>query len=197
MKKERPEDIAIQSMQKVYQVLAPLDDATRDRVVRSVFELLGIGSPANPPDSPQSGTEMLTKRSEPTTSRTLPDRKVSLIELLQSKQAVTNLQKLVVFAYWRERHENNPRFSRDDLKQYFKMAKESPPKNFDRDFVDVVKKGWIHEDGSESYITSKGLEEVENGFERIRMGKSTRGPKKPQKRTSLKAPRTKRKAAKK
>jgi len=27
-----------------------------------------------------------------------------------------------------------------------------------------VKKGWIHSDGADSYITSKGIEEVESGF---------------------------------
>jgi hypothetical protein len=44
------------------------------------------------------------------------------------------------------------------------MAKEKPPRNYDRDFVEAVKKGWIHEDGAESYITSKGIEAVESGF---------------------------------
>jgi hypothetical protein len=36
------------------------------------------------------------------------------------------------------------------------MSREAPPANFDRDFVEAVKRGWIHEDGDNSYITSKG-----------------------------------------
>jgi hypothetical protein len=44
------------------------------------------------------------------------------------------------------------------------MAKEPPPKNYPRDFNETVRRGWIHEDGTESYITSKGIEAVEAGF---------------------------------
>jgi hypothetical protein len=44
------------------------------------------------------------------------------------------------------------------------MSREHPPRNYDRDFVEVVRRGWIHEDDGNSYITSKGIEAVESGF---------------------------------
>lgn len=56
------------------------------------------------------------------------------------------------------------RFSREDLRGYFAKAKQPPPTNYDRDFVEAGKRGWIHEDGGESYVTSKGIESVESGF---------------------------------
>lgn len=80
------------------------------------------------------------------------------------KQPVTNAQRLALFAFYRERMENLPRFARNDLELYFAKAKEPKPGNFDRDFTNAVKEGWIHEDGSDSYLTSRGVEAVEAGF---------------------------------
>jgi hypothetical protein len=84
--------------------------------------------------------------------------------LIQAKEPATNTQRIIVFAYYREKYENLNYFSRDDLKPYFAKAKLPPPANFDRDFGEVVKQGWLYENGSESYLTSKGLEVVEAGF---------------------------------
>ncbi len=107
-------------------------------------------------------------------------RPLSLVELMQEKHPSTSAQKITLFAYYREKHEGVPRFARDNLKGYFSKAKEKPPANFDRDFVDAVKRGWLHEDNSESYITTKGVEAVELGFPSE--GKATRqahrGPRK-------------------
>jgi hypothetical protein len=63
------------------------------------------------------------------------------------------------------RPEGQPRFGRDDLKPYFAKAKITPAANYDRDFVEAVRKGWIHEEGSESYLTTKGIEAIESDFE--------------------------------
>ena len=60
--------------------------------------------------------------------------------------------------------EGLPRFSRVDLKVYFPRAKLPPDANYDRDFDQTVRHGWIHEDGDDSYLTTKGLETVEAGF---------------------------------
>lgn len=74
------------------------------------------------------------------------------------------------------------RFNRSDLKDYFGKAKEQPPMNYDRDFVEAAKKGWIHEDADDSYITSKGIEAVESGFTGERKYKQrTRAPRKQRK----------------
>jgi hypothetical protein len=91
-------------------------------------------------------------------------RPVSLIELIKEKNPTTNAQRIAFFAYYREKHEDIQRFERDDLKPYFAKAKLPPPSNYDRDFVEGVKKGWIHEDSADSYLTSKGVEAVEASF---------------------------------
>ena len=56
-------------------------------------------------------------------------------------------------------------FARDDLKPYFSNIREKIPKNFDRDFGNAVRPGYIHENGSESYLTNAGVAAVEAGFE--------------------------------
>jgi hypothetical protein len=96
-------------------------------------------------------------------------RPVSPVELIQQKQPSTNAQRVAVFAYHRERNEGKGRFSRADLRDYFAKARLVPPKNYDRDFMTAVELGYIYEDGADSYLTSKGMEAVEQGFG----GKST------------------------
>jgi hypothetical protein len=103
-------------------------------------------------------------------------RPLSINELVQEKSpSGTNAQRIALFAYYRDKHEGISRFTRDDLKVYFAKAKEQPPRNYDRDFVEAVKKGWIHEDGADSYVTSKGIEAVESGFEGERKYKKRPG----------------------
>ncbi len=83
---------------------------------------------------------------------------------MQQKRPATNSQRIALFAYYRERYDGLARFARNDLLSYFSKAKEKPPANYDRDFVEAVKRGWLHEDGADSYITSRGIEAVEAGF---------------------------------
>jgi hypothetical protein len=85
------------------------------------------------------------------------DRPKSIVELMQEKQPKNNSQKIALFAYHRERVEGQSRFAKADLKPYFAAAKEKPAANYDRDFSQAVKFGWIHEDGSDSYLTSRAL----------------------------------------
>jgi len=90
---------------------------------------------------------------------------MGLVELMNEKRPGTNAQRIAVFAYYRERTESNPRFSRGDLETYFAKARVPPARNFARDFSEAVRAGWIHEDGAESYLTTKGIEAIEGGFE--------------------------------
>ena len=144
----------------VYEALAPLDIETRKRVVNSVFSLLGMEGTASVPSG--VGGQPMTSTTRPQTPSS--DRPVTPLELIQEKVPKTHPQRLALFAYYREKHEGNPRFARNDLKSYYSKAKLQPPQNFDRDFNNAVKLGYIYEDGSESYLTSKGLEAVEAGF---------------------------------
>lgn len=154
----------LSAVSAVHDALKDLRPADRAKVVSSVRALLEISpSTANdniaPPEAPQSAAS----RTE-TVPRTTPVRPVSLIELMQEKQPRTNVEKIALFAYYREKHEGKPRFARADLESYFAKARELPPANFDRDFANTVKNAWIHEDENQSYITSKGIEAVESGF---------------------------------
>lgn len=147
----------VDAVDAIFSALQPLDEETRERVVASALSLLGM-SPQAPSESPTQTT--VSPPTEPRRS----ERLMSPVELMQEKNPASIPQKIALFAYYRERYEGKGRFSRSDLKSYFSKAKESPPSNYDRDFTAVIKQGWIHEDGSESYLTSKGLEAVEAGF---------------------------------
>ena len=108
---------------------------------------------------------------------------------MNEKRPGTNAQRIAAFAYYRERTESNPRFSRADLELYFQKAKLAPAGNYGRDFAEAVRAGWIHEDGAESYLTTKGIEAVESGFEGER--KHSTGKKKKSASKARKVKRTK------
>jgi hypothetical protein len=182
-KKVRTGTSAVDAVQAVFAALEPLDDATRDRVLASVTALLGM-APATPTATGPAVAHVHEEPRSPSSVRPINvDRPKSLVELIQDKRPGTNVEKIALFAYYRERVEGLPRFARGDLKQYFAVAKEKPAANYDRDFANAVKAGWIHEDGSDSYLTSRGLEAVESGFP----GGSVPEARKPSKRTAKRA----------
>jgi hypothetical protein len=134
------------AVNSIYDALEPYDDATRQRILSSVQSLMGV-APSAPITAPLAAKRML-----------------SPIELIQAKEPATNAQRIIVFAYYREKYEGQNYFARGDLEGYFAKAKQPAPGNYDRDFNEAVKQGWLYENGSESYLTGKGLEAVEAGF---------------------------------
>lgn len=150
-------DPELAALEAVHNALKPLGPDARRKVLDSVQVLLGI-------TSADTTLQQAPKVPGPSTSKMEGSRPLSLIELMQEKKPGTIIQKIALFAYYRERYKGLARFARNDLLPYFGEAHEPPPGNFDRDFVEAVKRGWIHEDGAESYITSKGIEAVEAGF---------------------------------
>jgi hypothetical protein len=155
-------DPVISAVAAVHAALKDLDTEDRKRVLASVGALLGVPTETGGGGGEREFSDVETRERVEPSART--GRRLSLIELMQEKSPSTNAQKITLFAYYRDKHENKPRFERDDLKAYFGVAKESPPANYDRDFVNAVKNGWVHEEGDDSYITSKGIEVVESGF---------------------------------
>lgn len=147
-------DPEIAALQVVYLALKPLSSDERRKVLASVQALLG--------------TVEVPIELRPIPSTPVPQsssaRPLSLVELIKDKQPKTNIDLITLFAYFRDQYEGQPRFSRNDLRGYFSKAKQNPPGNFDRDFVEAVKRGWLHEDGEESYITSRGMEAIAAGF---------------------------------
>jgi hypothetical protein len=165
-------DPKFKAVQVIYQAISPLSSEERTQVLASVTALLDLPGPVpHPGQTPAS----------PTTERPL-----ALVELVQQKTPSTSAQNIALFAYYRDKVERLPHFERDDLRQYFAKAKIPPPTNYDRDFVEAVKKGWLHENGSDSYITNKGIAVVESAFAGARSAASLkrRGRKRAMKRKS-------------
>jgi hypothetical protein len=155
---EKRRDPHIAALEAVYAALKDLDPPGRKKVLSSVFALLDLD--ATPPlHSPSR--HLVTEERHPMSA----SRPVSLVELINEKKPGTSAQRIALFAYYREKSERLSRFTRDDLKPYFAKAKQPPASNYDRDFVEAVRKGWIHEDGADSYLTTRGVEAVESGFE--------------------------------
>lgn len=151
----------VEAVQAVFEALEAFDEAARQRILTSAVSLLGGGLPTTRPQVPSVGQQ---REAGSLPSRPSADRPLSPVELIQDKQPATNAQRITLFAYYRERVEGLSRFGKDDLKPYFAKAKQPPPQNFDRDYRQAVQLGWIYDDGTDSYLTSKGLEAVEAGF---------------------------------
>ena len=157
------------ALQQIVTALESLNSEAQDRVLSSVLALLGRESQ----DSLQASGE----RRRPEREREEPQksgeqraggaaiRPKGLTELLREKNPGTNSQRIAVFAYYRDNYEHKPRFGKTDLEAYFGHARLDPPGNYDRDFKVAVEKGWIHENGDQSYITTTGIEAVEGGFQ--------------------------------
>ena len=154
-------DPTVAAVEAVYSALKDMDAADRKKVLSSALALLGLDGPATPSSSSPPPATL----QHPSASSTSSTRPLSLTELIIEKKPGSNAQRIAAFAYYREKVEGTARFSRGDLKPYFSKARLAPAANYDRDFGEAVRTGWIHEDGAESYLTTKGMEIVEANFE--------------------------------
>lgn len=156
---ETKRDPTIAAVEAVHTALKPLGSGERGKVLASVRALLEIGGgPSGESVDTKGGEGSSVKASEK--GKTSDQRPVGLVELVKQKDPKSKPEYITLYAYYRDKHERKPRFNRDDLKDYFALAKENPPSNYSRDFNFAVKRGWIHEEGDDSYITSKGFEVV-------------------------------------
>ena len=158
-KKLKSVPTVVAAVQSVFSALEPFSVADQQRILDSAAALFNLTLPAG------TGTHGNQSSDLPPKKPNSGERPLSPVELIQQKNPATNAQRLAIFAYYRENVEGHARFARDDLKQYFSKARVSPPQNFDRDFKSAVQAGWIYEDGVESYLTTKGIEAVETGFD--------------------------------
>lgn len=180
---EAQKEPEVEALQQILTALKPLPAGLRSRVIASVQVLLGIQGPLSSTEAgtPPEKTEVPEGESGGRARTSSKDRLTSIGELVAAKGPRTNAQYITLFAYYRERYQGLTRFSRDDLRQLFADARKKPPENYARDFGETVKKGWIHEDGDNSYITSKGMEIAESGFEGPTRSKPRRARKAAQK----------------
>jgi hypothetical protein len=152
----------------------------QQRVLTSALALLGIEKSEAAAPKPSETTARPAS-----TPPSIASRPVSPVEFIQQKKPATNAQRIAIFAYYRDKNEGQARFSRAELKPYFAKARETTPQNYDRDFNVALKLGYIYEDGADSYLTSRGVEAVEAGFEgRAEPRGSTKPGVKKKKRTS-------------
>lgn len=148
----------------VFQVLQPLAAEERARVIQAASALFGVSASApqpkgGTPDAPQdvNGDQGGQDKRN--------GKRQSLVEFLTETQPATNSQRIACFAHYREHVEGKGQnFAQGDLKPYFAQAKLPKPGNYDRDFRKAVQSGWIHEDGSNSYLTRGGEEAIAAGF---------------------------------
>lgn len=153
-------DPEVLAVQKVYEALKPLDSDGQQRVLSAALSLLGLAF-----NIPQSTSDPAPVPSHSMASGTSsPTRPKGLTEFVTEKKPATSAQRILLFAYYREKFENFSNFSIGDIRPYFAKAKLSPPGNFDRDFASAVEKGWIHHDGAKSYVTQKGVDLVDSNF---------------------------------
>ena len=158
-------DKTLAALEAVHTALKPLTAEDRQRVLASVRTLLEISPAARIDKAEDDAGDVTSVGSTLTAPPPLAStRPLAIRELIQDKKPDTHPELITLFAYYREKHENVPTFSRADLERYYTASRENPPKNYDRDFVKAITRGWIHEDDSNSYITSKGIEAVESGF---------------------------------
>ena len=130
MADKKGRDPKMAALEAVYEALKDLDPADQQKVLTSLAGLLAIGGSTRQPERTADLRDVVS-------------RPISLIELMQDRTPQTNAQRIALFAYYRERTEGISRFSRGDLKSYFGKAKLSPASNFDRDFGQAVRNGWI------------------------------------------------------
>lgn len=154
-------DKVMSAVNSVYNVLKPLKPEERRRVLASVRSLLDTSSEI---PTEKTGYSAAGQSDALVGERTATARPVAIRELILDKHPHSHPEKITLFAYYREKYENQPNFSRQILKSYYASSHETPPRNFDRDFGHVVRRGWIHEEGENSYITTRGIEAVESGF---------------------------------
>lgn len=151
---------------RVFNALQGLTDEERGRVLHSAAALFGISFGGTPAPAAEPAEHVQHQAAHSASQAPVkPGKPVSIVELIQEKQPATNMQRIAVFAFYREHYEGADRFARTDLAPYFAKAKLAKPGNFDRDFNGAVKAGWIHDDGANSYLTSKGEAAVRAGFD--------------------------------
>ncbi|MEZ6162926.1 MAG: hypothetical protein R3B67_00645 [Phycisphaerales bacterium] len=158
-----------EAVSKVGQALSGLSESEQHQVIRAVAELVGMPETEFTPKqtSRASGNANTTSvgEAEGPISGKSASKKLSLAEFLDNCKPANNSQRIAAIAAYRQLVEGKELFARLDLKPYFSKARLPEPKNFDRDFNKTVKDGHIYEDGEKSYLTQKGEEAVDNGFD--------------------------------
>jgi hypothetical protein len=89
----------------------------------------------------------------------------SVREYLQASNAKKIPQQMTVIGHHLLETHQKDAFSMEELLKGFSDAKESPPKNPNRDINTAIKRGWIALRQKDSYyVTSTGMKAIDDGF---------------------------------
>lgn len=133
--------------------------------VASIMALALGAVPIAPPGGGGGASHAAAARSED--NLLAPGERLSLREFLDASEAKRLPEKILAIGLYLEQHEQQPGFSRDDIKSRFRSAGEAPPGNFPRDFAVAVSSGWIAEDHANKgtfYVTKTGKGAVSARF---------------------------------
>jgi hypothetical protein len=101
----------------------------------------------------------------------LTNKIISLQEFLSSKKPKTESQKVLVVAYYLEKFKGLEFFNVNDIKDAFRLAKESPPSNINDVVNQNIRKGYMmrveeEKDGLKAWtLTNKGQKFVESDLQ--------------------------------
>jgi hypothetical protein len=93
--------------------------------------------------------------------------RLSVREFLDSTEAKRNPDKIVAIGEYILAHDGQVDFTKGDVKSRFRIAGESPPANYPRDFNWTISNGWIAEDlhnRGHYYVTQKGKSAIAAKF---------------------------------
>ncbi|GGA44615.1 hypothetical protein [Dyella nitratireducens] len=144
--------------------LESLNSDERQRVLQAAAALFGVD--VFVADDRREKAEDRDDRDSDSGQKRKSSKRQSIVEFLEGCNPATNPQRIACFAYYRDKVEGNENFARGDLSGYFAQAKlPAPGSNYARDYNLAVREGWIHDEGTKSYLTQKGEKAVEAGFE--------------------------------
>ena len=132
-----------------------IDSGTLAAVMAVVMGTHRFGSPESLRTTDAPGTHILQQTS------------VALREYLDEVEAIHKADQIVAIGHYISLYEDQPHFSRDEIRSHFSTAREPLPKNFSRDFGLAVKSGMIaeaHKKPGFFYVTKTGISAVERHF---------------------------------
>ncbi|MBD8662886.1 hypothetical protein IFT59_06440 [Rhizobium sp. CFBP 8752] len=97
-----------------------------------------------------------------------PVVRLSLREFLDEVGANKKSDQIVAIGHYMSLHEGEASFTREQVKERFKVAREPMPANLPRDFGTALNAGLIAEDHKvpgQYYITKSGLRAIESRFD--------------------------------
>nr|CAD6615030.1 hypothetical protein RTCK_02748 [Rhizobium sp. TCK] len=97
-----------------------------------------------------------------------PPERLSLREFLDEVGAKKKSEQIVAIGHYMALHEGEPSFTRDQVKERFRVAREPIPANLPRDFGTALSAGLIAEDHKapgQYYVTKSGFRAIEGRFD--------------------------------